>query len=82
MRFSLGTVHKRLVLIPNIIEEMNLVLSGKERGADRVHGSITPAFVVESTLGVEVLEVFGVGFATPEVEVANFEVGPDCGTVG
>lgn len=34
--------------------------------------------VVEATLLIKELKVFAVRFATPKVEVTNFEVTPDC----
>lgn len=56
---------------------MELVLGGEQSGANRVNRSITPALVVEAAGLVEVVEELAVGFASPEVEVADLEVGPD-----
>jgi hypothetical protein len=70
------------VPIPNIIEEMDLVLIRKESGTDRVHGRISPTLVVEPALLVEEVEELGVGLAPPEVEGTDLEVGPDCGSKG
>jgi hypothetical protein len=66
--------------VPNIIEEMDLVLVRKESGTDRVHWRIPPALVIETALLVEEVEELGVGLAPPEVEGADLEVGPDCGS--
>lgn len=42
-----------------------------------MNGSITPAFVEESTGAIQVLEVRFVLFAAEEVKIADFEVGPE-----
>jgi D-ribose pyranose/furanose isomerase RbsD len=65
------------VPIPDIIEEMDLVLIRKESGTDRVHWRISPTLVVEPALLVEEVEELGVGLAPPEVEGADLEIGPD-----
>jgi hypothetical protein len=68
------------VPVPNIIEEMDLVLVRKESGTDRVHWRISPTLVVKPALLVEEVEELGVGLAPPEVEGTDLEVGPDCGS--
>lgn len=78
MRISLGTMHERLMLVPNIIEEMNLVLAREQCGSNGVHWCVAPTFVVETAFGVKMVEVFGISFGTPEAEVADFKIGPDC----
>jgi hypothetical protein len=50
---------------------------GEKTNAKGVDGSITPAFVEEPTGAIQVLEVGLVLFAAEEVEIANFEVGPE-----
>ena len=43
MSGSLRTMLERLVSVSDIIEEMNLLFLRKERGADAVHGCISPS---------------------------------------
>lgn len=50
---------------------------GEKTNAEGVDGSITPAFIEESTGAIQVLEVRLILFATEEVEIADFEVGPE-----
>ena len=74
---TLWTMLERLVSVSDIAEEVDLVFSREEGCADTVYGCVAPAFVVEPALFIEVFEEFGVGFAAPEVEISDFEVGPD-----
>lgn len=60
---------------------MYLVLGEEQGSSDRVHRSIAPALVVEATLFVKEGEVLAVRFATPEVEVGNFKIGPEVAVV-
>ncbi len=41
-----GTVREGWVLIPDVVEEVDLVLAREERGADAVDGCVAPALVV------------------------------------
>lgn len=50
---------------------------GEKTNAEGVNGGVTPAFVEESTGAIQVLEVRLVFFTAEEVEIANFEVGPE-----
>ncbi|KAH3681426.1 hypothetical protein WICPIJ_007583 [Wickerhamomyces pijperi] len=43
--------------------------------------SITPSFVEEPTVAVQVVKVLGVGLASPEVQVTDLEVGPEVAQV-
>jgi biotin carboxylase len=60
--------------VTDVLEKVDLVLAREQGRADRVHGGITPALIIEPALLVEVVEELGVGFASPEIEVANLEV--------
>jgi hypothetical protein len=42
-----------------------------------VDGRVAPALVVEAASGLEVIEIGRVGFAAPEVKVADLEVAPE-----
>jgi len=42
-----------------------------------VHRRVAPSLVVEPAFAIEVLEVLRVRLAAPEVEVPDFEVGPE-----
>lgn len=63
--------------VPNVREEVNLILRCEQSSTDRVDGCVTPALVVEAAGLVEVFEEFAVSFASPEIKVANLEVTPD-----
>lgn len=56
---------------------MELVLRRKQCGADGMNRCIAPALVIEAAGLVEVFEELAVGFASPEVEIADLKVGPD-----
>lgn len=81
VRIALGAVLERLMLVANVVEEVYLVLLGKERSADAVHWRISPPLVVEAALLVQEVEELHVSFAAPQVKVAYLEVAPDyaCG---
>ena len=64
--------------VPDIREEVELVFGCKQSSTDRVNGGITPSFIVKATGLVEMVEEFAVRLSSPEVEVADFKVGPDC----
>lgn len=69
------------MLVAYIGEEVYLVLVEEQGSSDRVYWGIAPALVVEATLLVEEGEIFTICFATPEVEVGNFKVGPEVAVV-
>lgn len=56
---------------------MNLALVRKHAQRDRVHRRIAPALVEKAAGAVQVLEVFLVLAAAPEVHVADLEVAPE-----
>ena len=72
-----GAVLERLVAVSNVVEPVELPLVRKEGCADRVHGRVAPALIVEAAGVVEELKVLGVRLAAPEAEVSNLKVGPD-----
>ena len=43
-----------------------------------MHRCVAPSLVVEPARRVEVVEEFGVGFASPEIHAGDLEVAPDC----
>lgn len=63
--------------VPNVREKVNLILRCEQGSTDRVNGRVTPALVVEAAGLVEVVEELAVGFASPEIKVANLKVTPD-----
>ena len=71
-----GAVGEGNVVVGNIVEEVDFLLLEGEAGCDGVDGCVTPAFVEETAVLVERLEVVDVGGAAEPVEVADFEVGP------
>ena len=75
---ALRAMLEGLVPVPDVAEEVDLVLVCEKSSANGVHGRVAPAFVVEATLLVEVVKELGVCLSTPEIEVADLKVGPDC----
>jgi hypothetical protein len=70
-----------VMAVPDIFEEVDLVLASEQRSADGMDRGIAPPFVVEPTLLVKVLKEFAICLSAPEIEVANFEVGPNYITI-
>ena len=77
MKIPLRAMLECLVFISNIVEIVYLAHVQEKRSSDTVYRCVAPAFVVKPALFIEVFEEFGVGFAAPEVEISDFEVGPD-----
>lgn len=71
-----GAVGEGDVVVGNIVEEVDFLLFQGEAGSDGVDRSVAPAFVEETAVLVERLEVVNVGGAAEPVEVTDFEVGP------
>lgn len=63
--------------VPDVREEVNLILRCEQSSTDRVNRRVTPALVVETASLVEVVEELAIGFASPEIKVADLEVTPD-----
>ncbi len=66
-----------IVLVAYLIEEVDLGLVEEERRGYAVYGRIAPSLVVESTSTIQVFEVLGVCFTSPEIHAGNLEVTPD-----
>ena len=64
--------------ISDVAEEVDLVLASEERSTNTMHGRVAPPLVIKPPFLVEVVEILCVRFPTPEVEVADLEIGPDC----
>lgn len=64
------------VVICDFVEEMYLAPVEKKTGGDRVHGSITPTLIEETTISVKALKEVDVSLRPKPVEVADLEVGP------
>ena len=62
---TLWTVLERLVTVPNIVEEMYLVLLREKCSSYAMDGCISPAFVIKTAFFVEEIEEFHVAFASP-----------------
>lgn len=74
---AVRTVAKDAVLISNIAEPMNLLISRKEAQRNTVHGSVTPAFVEEIARLIEIVKVVPICLRAPKVQVADFEIAPE-----
>lgn len=64
------------VIVCDIVEEVNFILLEQKTCSDRVDGSISPSFVEESTLLIQMLKVIEICLGSEPVEIADFEVGP------
>ena len=64
--------------VANIIEKVNLILSREKCGPNRMYWRVAPSFVVETAALIQMLEKVHIRLRSPEIEVANFEVRPDC----
>lgn len=70
-----------IVLISDIVEVPDLALGHEHGNGQRVHRSIAKALVVKAACFVEPVEIGFVGFAAPEVEGTNFEIGEELAVV-
>lgn len=70
-----------VVLVADIPEEPDFALGDEHGDAQRVDRGISEALVVEAAAAVEPVEIFLVGLASEEVEIANFEVGEELAVV-
>ena len=77
MVIALWAALERFVAVANVMEEVQLVLRREERRANRVHGRITPTFIVKPAGTVEVFEELAVSLASPEVKVTDLKVRPN-----
>jgi hypothetical protein len=77
MKVALRAMLEGFMSVTNLFEEVNLILPGEERSSKAVNGSISPAFVVEATLLVKMLEVLCVSLPAPEVKISDLEITPD-----
>jgi len=62
------------MIICYVIEEVDLVLRKEKSRCNGVDGSITPAFVEESTILIQRIEVVGVRLTAKPIKVSNFEI--------
>lgn len=64
------------VVIGDLVEELDLVLSEQQCCRDGVDGCIPPSLVEEATVLVELVEVVEVCLRAKEVQIPNFEIRP------
>ncbi len=69
-------MRKRHVIVCNIVEEMYFFLLQEKPGGDGVDRSVTPTFVEETAVFVELVEVIEISLGSEPVKVADFKVGP------
>ena len=81
MRRPRRTMPCNVMLVADIPEKPRLRFRQEHRGRKRVDGRVAETFVVEPAQGVEVLEVFLVGLAAEEVQVADLEVAEELAVV-
>ena len=77
MSITLRAMLEWLMPVPNIVEEINLVLLREECRSNTVDRSITPTFIVEATLLVKEIEKLLITFGSPQVKITDLEVAPD-----
>jgi hypothetical protein len=71
------TVEEGDMLVSDILEPMDLAGILEETQSNTVDGSITPAFIEETTGAIEMVKVFLVCRRAPEVHVCNLKVAPE-----
>lgn len=64
---TIRAVAKDTVLISNIAEPMDLLISRKKTQRNAVHRCVTPAFVEEIARLIEIVEVVSVCLRAPEI---------------
>lgn len=64
------------MIVGNIVKEMNLLLLQEKPCSNGMNWCITPTFVEESSILIELLEEIRVGFGSKPVEVTNLKVRP------
>jgi len=74
MCFTLWAMLERFMSISNIVKPVNLGFVCEQSSTDRMDGSISPSFIVESTFLIEEIEEIHVCLRTPEVEISYFEI--------
>lgn len=72
--FLVGTVSEWDVIISNVFEEMDLVLSQGKRRSQSVDRSIAPALIEKATVLIEYFEKVKVFVGSEPVEVCDFEI--------
>jgi hypothetical protein len=65
---------ERFMTVSNIVEPMYLRFVREQGSTDRVYRRISPPFVVETALFVQVIEELGVRCGPPEIQISDFEV--------
>lgn len=74
-------VGKRHVVVGDVVKKVEFILVEHDTSRDRVHRSVAPTLVEESTVVVEGVEEIDVSIAAEPVEVTNLEVGPEVAVV-
>lgn len=74
---AIRAIAKDTVLVSNIAEPMNLLISRKEAQRNTVHGCVTPSFVEEIARLIEIVKVVPICLRAPKVQVADFEIAPE-----
>ena len=67
----------RIMLVPNLIKELQLILPRKQRSRYAMHGRISPPLIIKSTFGVQVLKERLVRRPAPEIHIGDLKVTPD-----
>jgi hypothetical protein len=69
-------VRKRVMIIGDFVEEVDLILVQQQTGRERVDRGVSPPLVEETPGLIEVVKVVEIGFRSEPVEVSNFKIGP------
>lgn len=64
------------VVVSNILEEVELLLLKEKTSSNRVHRSITPSLIEETTVLVQRLKEVEIRLAAEPRQTTNFKVGP------
>jgi hypothetical protein len=69
------------VVVSNILKEVELLLFKEKTSSNRVHGSITPSLIEETTVLIQRLKEVEVRLAAEPRQATNFKVGPEMALV-
>jgi hypothetical protein len=71
------TVHVWVMFVSHVLEKVDLRFVCEERYTKGMNWGISPSFIVESALAIQVFKVIHVRFAPPEVHIGNLEIRPN-----
>lgn len=64
------------VVVRNLVEEMDLVLSQQQSCGDGMHRCVAPSLVEEATFMVQGVKIIEVGVGSQPVQTSNLKIRP------